>query len=400
MERYELIIVGGGMTGLTLLASIHPAIKQGLSVAIIDPAKLETPVASISPSFDDRATALSAQAIDSLKALEINNLEAALTSIKTIEVSDMGHAGYHTMKPENPTLSRFGGVISNRVFGECLHHHTTDIPAARFNDAVVSGIKPTQQGHILSLSTGTEIMADMVILCEGGRSSLADKVGLSLKTHNFDAFARVATVETTLKHEGVAFERFTKFGPIALLPFGEFSTLVWTVPNQYRTELPSTPKTSIPWLNEHFGQRLGQMTKMSSWTEYPLQERLLNSIVGHGIIALGNTAATLHPVAGQGFNLAIRGISRTAALINQQFKESQTTPNFAQLSQLADTILSDQSVTAKLSKELIQVFGSSNPLVQLGRGIGLNSLDRHPALSQLVAYAGMGYLANTQLPSR
>jgi 2-octaprenyl-6-methoxyphenol hydroxylase len=395
MERYELIIVGGGMSGLTLLASIHPSIKQGLKVAVIDPAISPTPTGSLSPSFDDRATALSAQAINTLTALNMANFESALNSIETIEVSDMGHGGFHTMTPQSPSIKKFGGVISNRVFGECLNKHTADIPADRFNETEVLNVQPTQEGQILSLSSGVQVIADLVILCEGGRSSLAENVGLSYKTHNFDACARVASVKTIQPHQGVAFERFTKFGPVAFLPFGEFSTMVWTVPNHLRADLPNTPETAIPWLNEHFGQRLGRITEISPWTEYPLQERLLSSIVAHGIIALGNTAATLHPVAGQGFNLAIRGINRTAALINQQFNETQSIPTFKQLSSLAEAIMEDQSITAKLSKELIQVFGSSNPIVQLGRGIGLNSLDRHPTLSQIVAYAGMGYLANS-----
>jgi 2-octaprenyl-6-methoxyphenol hydroxylase len=332
--------------------------------------------------------------------LNIKNFDESLSLIKKIEVSDQGHIGFHSMTPNAAPLKRFGGVISNRMFGECLNKRTENIAAQRFTETEVLKIQPVTNGHQLSLSCDKKVEAKLVILCDGGRSQLAEKIGLYHKTHDFHAKARVATVKTTLPHHGVAFERFTSYGPVALLPFGEFSTLVWTVPNQHRTHLPSTLEDSIPWLNEHFGQRLGRITELSDWVEYPLQERLLTTNVAHGIIALGNTAATLHPVAGQGFNLAIRGIKRTAQLINQQFEANQTIPDFQQLNGLARQISEDQTITAQLSKELIRVFGSANPAIQLARGIGLNSLDRHPSFSQLLALAGMGYLANTAVPAR
>jgi 2-octaprenyl-6-methoxyphenol hydroxylase len=395
MERYEVIIVGGGMAGLTQLAAIHPAIQQGLSVAIIDPGEQVTSSNNHSPSFDDRATALSAHALETLTSFGVKALDNALSSITSIEVSDRSHAGYHRMAASEQRLERFGAVISNRVFGSLLWDHTCEYPIQWRFKTGVSEINPRQNGHVLTLSTGEQLEAGLVLLCDGGRSTLTESLGMTHQSRPFHAHARVASVKTTQPHDGAAFERFTEQGPVALLPFGQQSTLVWTIPDRLRSSLPETKLEALPWLNKHFGQRLGKITEISDWVEYPLTERLLNPIAAHGLLALGNTAATLHPVAGQGFNLAIRGIVRIANLINKQYAEDNKVPDFKQLNDVAKDIRNDQENTALFSRELINAYGSSNPLIQLGRGIGLNSLDRHPLFSHAFALGTMGHLAKT-----
>ncbi len=395
MKRYDLIIVGGGMTGLTLLAAIQPSIDQGMSVALIDPAPTPSHSLIASPSFDDRATALSAQALNTFASLDLIGLETVVSHIKHIEVSDQGHMGYHKMSAENSGFSQFGAVISNRALGGLLWSRTKKIPIDWLFETQVSTIRPAADGHLLTLSNQENVKASMVMLCDGGRSRLTEQLGIETRSYPFNASARVAVVKTSQHHAGVAFERFTSKGPIALLPFGEYSALVWTVPDKHRNHLPQTNKEALPWLNLQFGQRLGNITKISEWTEYPLTERTASTLALHNLLVLGNSAATLHPVAGQGFNLAIRGLVRSANVVNERWSNQHTTPNFNELSLLAEDINKDQQLTVLFSRELIHSFGSSNPLIQLGRGIGLGSLDRHPSWSKTFALASMGLLSNT-----
>ncbi len=94
MNRYDLVIVGGGMAGLTLLTALEPAIQSGLSVSLIDPAPQPKTNAPTSPSFDDRATALSAQALETLNSLSLTELPNHLSNITDIEVSDHGHQSW------------------------------------------------------------------------------------------------------------------------------------------------------------------------------------------------------------------------------------------------------------------------------------------------------------------
>jgi len=394
MERYELIIVGGGMAGLTLLSSIRPATNKGLRVALVDPAPKPADFNVGSPSFDDRATALSAHTLQVLENLKIEDLEPSLSSITEIEVSDRGHAGFHQMKAQKQGFSRFGAVIANSTMGSLLWKNVHQLPVAWQFDNQVTAITPQKDGHELHLSHGNSIFAKQIVMCDGGRSGLHKKLGFSTIDYSFDACARVACVKTTQNHNGTAFERFTESGPIALLPFGAYSALVWTVPNNLKNSLPKDRESSINWLNQHFGQRLGRIEDISSWAEYPLIEKQLPTTTAHGFMALGNAAATLHPVAGQGFNLGIRGIARTADLINNVYLADQLLPDFTQFNDMADVIALDQARTVTASRVLINLFASKSPLVQLARGIGLNSLDRHSNFSKGFALAGMGLLEN------
>ena len=395
MNRYDLVLVGGGMAGLTLLAAITPAIEQGLTVALIDPAPMPTPEQTLSPSFDDRATALSAHALSTFKDLKLVGLEEVVSKITRIEVSDQGHLGYHNMDANQLDFAAFGGVVSNRALGGLLWNRTKDLGVNWHFKTEVCKIRPVAAGHLLTLSSEQTLQASMVLLCDGGRSGLTEQLGIKTNEYPFHACARVAVVKTSQPHQGAAFERFTATGPVALLPFGDYSALVWTIPQGQRHLLPKTPTEAIPWLNQHVGQRLGRITEVSNWVEYPLIEKTVSTLALHNLLLLGNSAATLHPVAGQGFNLAIRGITRSAEKINKLWQSQQRLPNFAELSLLASDILKDQNQTVLLSRELIRTFASKNPLIQFGRGLGLGSLDRHPSFSKAFALTSMGLLSNT-----
>jgi len=394
MARFELVVVGGGMVGMTLIAALAPAMAQGLGITLIDPAVQPQLGLAPSPSFDGRATALSAQALQLFAALNMAQLEQALSDITEIEVSDRGHAGLLDLNAHALGFERFGAVVANADLGALLWQKIQSLPVHwRFNSQVAN-LAPSQRGQVVTLTDGTVLAADQVILCDGGRSKLHESLGFSLRETPFQAVARVATLTTAKPHRGRAFERFTELGPIALLPFGQASTLVWTVPEKLIGTLPNTPATAIPWLEQRIGQRLGRITGLTDWSEYPLIERQMTTACSHGFLALGNAAATLHPVAGQGFNLAMRGLARTANLINRQYDQDHGLPSFRQFNAVAETIARDQAQTANVSRELIQLFQSSAPLLRWGRGLALNSLDRHATLRQGVALAGMGLLAD------
>lgn len=393
MERYELAIVGGGMAGLTLISALEPAISAGMRVILIDSNNAPGASAVSSPSFDGRATALSYQTLDTLNHIGLTNLETALTDIQTIEVSDRGHAGFHKMNAQAQGFNRYGAVIANQNFGTLLWQKAQTVGAEFAFNANVDTATPTQEGLSIRLEDGRELSAEFTLLCDGGRSPLSSRLGFQTRQHDFNAVARVAAVKTEHVHGNVAFERFTENGPIALLPYGEYSALVWTLPNHKLSEAPTTREDAINWLNEQVGQRLGSITDVSDWVEYPLTQRTIEHPLTRQCLALGNTAATLHPVAGQGFNLAIRGIASAAMCLNARWLNERSLPLFSEWTELVKQIQDDQTKTVTFSAELIRLFGSSNPLIQLGRGIGLNSLDRHPSFDQLFALSSMGLLS-------
>jgi len=400
MPRYDITIVGGGLVGLTLAIALEPALRAGARLTLIDPAPQPESKAPRSPSFDDRATALSAYSQRAYQRLNVwPLLEPYASPIRWIEVSDRGHLGYHRMDADNLDQD-FGAVVANANLGLGLWQRARQLEGLdwRFGDSVAS-VTPGQDAQTLTLTSGESIDSRLVILCDGGRSPLAAKVGLSARQTDYHCSARIATVRTSEPHNGRAYERFTEQGPIALLPFGDYSALVWTLPEAQRLKVDAmSAEQQLAWLNTAFGQRLGRITEIGTAFDYPLVRRELIDPVRPRLLALGNAAATLHPVAGQGFNLAIRGLMRAAEVLNQAAVNDQDPGEMPLLQPLADAIASDQRLTATFSDRLVRTFASSHPVLRLGRNLGLNMLDRHPRLSHSFVLASMGLSQGAPLP--
>jgi len=409
MKPFDIAIVGGGLVGLTLVRALQPALDAGARLVVIDPAPKPSDTAPQSPSFDDRATALSAYSCMAFERLGLGDeLGRCGSPIRWIEVSDKGHAGYQVMDSTDHPEGYFGRVIANASLGQMLWQACQSLSQVDWCfSSEVSTIETGQSHSNLILAHGESIQARHVILCDGGRSSLAQQLGIQYRTVDYQARAVVATARTEHPHRGRAYERFTDTGPIAMLPFGECSALVWTVPQRQEKRFQAlTDIDRLALLNQRFGDRLGRITEVGVLNSYPLQLRTASELARHRLLVLGNAAATLHPVAGQGFNLAIRSIMRTAALLNRQLQQNEDPGAIGPLQALAAEIQADQNVTARFSDTLVRSFSHSRPWVQIGRSLGLNALDRHPLLGRGFALASMGLLqgaplpkADTQLPS-
>lgn len=403
MEPFDIAIVGGGMVGLTLACALKPSLSEGARVVLIDPAPRPTQATPRSPSFDDRATALSAFTHLAFERLDIwRALAPFATDIRWIEVSDRGYAGYQVMEADEFPGHPFGAVVANSSLGQVLWQQAEPLPGVewRFGDEV-SRMTPTQTHQQLDLASGERIAARQVFLCDGGRSALAQSLGLKQTVKDYQAFARVATVRTDHPHGGRAFERFTEEGPIALLPFGHFSALVWTLPQRLHKRVQAmTPEQQLDLLNDRFGHRLGRITEIGETVEYPLSLRQALEPARHRLLVLGNSAATLHPVAGQGFNLALRSVLRAAEQMNRTLLTHGDPGDFGVLSQLATEIDTDQAMTARFSDNLVRAFAATHPLIKIGRTLGLNLLDSHPLLRNAFTLASMGMLQGANLPKR
>lgn len=401
MKPFDIAIVGGGLVGLTLVRALQPALEAGARLAVIDPAPTPTNQAPQSPSFDDRATALAAYSCLTLRRLGLGeSLDRCSSPIRWIEVSDKGHAGYQVMASADQPEGAFGQVIGNAALGQILWQGVQSLPGVdwRFGTQVQQ-IIPGQADSSLSLDSGDTLSARLIILCDGGRSPLTGQLGIEHDLRDYQARAVIATARTEQHHAGRAFERFTDTGPIAMLPFGDYSALVWTVPSRLEKRFQAlNERDRLALLNQRFGQRLGRITELGPLTGYPLRRRTAKELVRHRLLVLGNAAATLHPVAGQGFNLALRSVMRTAALLNQQLTQGEDAGAIAPLHTLAAAIQTDQAVTASFSDTLVRSFGSERPWLQLGRTLGLNALDRHPRLGRSFALASMGLLQGAPLP--
>ena len=204
-------------------------------------------------------------------------------------------------------------------------------------------------------------------------------------------------MSTSRSHEFTAFERFTDDGPMALLPHGSprrpgnTSALVWTLDDRELESLLALDESGrCERLQQRFGWRLGKFTRMGECSHYPLALSTVDEPVRTGVALVGNAAHSLHPVAGQGFNLALRGLMNLAGQFEWAVAQGLPLGDLRVLSRYQAEHRSDWQQTAGFSDSLIQLFGQSLPALATARDAGLVGLDMLPGAKRWFARKAMG----------
>ena len=424
-NHYDIVIAGGGMVGLSLACAIaHAADAAGLSILLVDnfplaAAKQASP--AYHPSFDARSTALSAASIDIYQTLGVlPQLLQHAQPIKQIHVSDQGHSGNALLDAQEQNKDCFGYVIENQWLGAVLLNRMNELPAIELvTGASVSEIKPTQSGATVAVTRldkqrqlsahnedRCELHAGLLVVADGAQSGLRTSLGISASVKHYEQTAIIANVQTQLPHNGQAFERFTAYGAVALLPLPDLadsknrSALVWTLPGTGHNTDSTQPNAEallaldsdefIAQLQKAFGFRLGAIKRVGKTQSYPLALTISDEVCRNHIVLMGNAAHSLHPVAGQGFNLALRDIAALAERVVNAHSAGQDIGSLALLEDYAQAQLADQNLTIGFSHNLIELFGLQALPVQLGRSLGLLALDLFKPAKDLFANQASG----------
>lgn len=373
---FDIAIIGGGMIGHSLIAALKPYIQNGTTVTLLDSAAEHLSAQPASPAFDDRATALSLGSQTLLAEWGLwDTLRQHATAVNSIEVSEQGAFNTLNMANDNDPL---GYIIPNRWFGQCLTQHSQSLPTTLHYGTTATAVSFSTDHATITLQNDTVIRAKLVVLADGGRSQIATSLGFVTDTLDFHQQAIVATIETQHVHNNRAFERFTPLGPMAMLPLttGPLKNqcaLVWSVKPEQAEALKNCGEPEFLAAGQAaFGARLGQWRQTSSRKTYPLIRQYRPEQVRKRLVLLGNSAVNLHPVAGQGFNLALRATAALAASIGNQPSDP------GQLSGLlgyAETIHSDQLAVMHFCDQLIHIH--DQPLLKIPRRLALGLLDHH-----------------------
>ncbi len=393
---FDVIIIGAGMAGLSLVHLLAANIEQGLKVAIVERFELpsiSSQAADQPPSFDGRVTALSYGTQQIFNQLGIwPKIEAAACTIKKIQVSDQGRFGQTHIKNTDANVDALGYIIRNRALGQGLVAGLPSEITVLAPQSVATVEITEDQKASLTLATGEVLKAELIVMADGGRSDLAKQLGIQQKSQSYNTHALVTSVRIDRGHEHCAYERFTEAGPIALLPLAddEFA-VVWTLANDLIEEyLAADENTLIDRLQQAFGYRAGRIIAMGERASYPLALVKAQEQIRPHVVLLGNAAHSLHPVAGQGFNLALRDAAALAEQINLAYAKGGSLGQWSVVQSYYQQQQLDQRNTVMGSDVLPRLFGQKNTALRLSRDAGLIGLTLSPTARKLFARQAMG----------
>ena len=390
MEEFDIAVVGGGMVGASLALALAAG---GRRIVLIEGV---SPDSSAHQSFDERTTALGNASRRILEALGVWQAVADQCGIiRAIHVSDAGHLAFARLVAEEQGIGAFGFVVPNRVLGAALWEQIRRTGAITVHlPATVQSVTPDAEGVTLTLAgTHTVLRARLVVAADGAHSAVRRDAGITATETDYDQVAIVANVAADQPHEGTAYERFTPTGPLALVPLRDGSyTVVWArSPDHAAKALAATDADFLKLLQQHFGWRVGRFIRVGRRASYPLKLTRADEAVAQRTVLIGNAAQSLHPVAGQGFNLSLRDAAALAELVAPEGDPGS--PRL--LERFAQARAADRLGVTRFTDGLIRMFGDSRAPVRWARDAGLLLFDLLPPAKRALARVSLGFGGRT-----
>ena len=393
----DIAIVGGAMAGATLalgLADLARKLSRPLKIAVIeafDPAKQH-------PGFDARSIAIANGSVFELKRLGIwPLLEDLGTAITDIHVSDRGHFGMTELNAEQFALDSLGQVVELERVGQRLFSAIGKSDIQLYCPARLEKLQTSAAGHSLTLSNGQRLSCRLLLAADGVNSSVRAQQQQALQQFEFGQSAVIANVATDKPHNGMAWERFTEHGPLALLPMGDRDgqarlSLVWALPHEEAERVQALPQAEfLQQLQQAFGYRAGRFVAVGERHRYPLSLSYMPRPIYHRTLYLGNAAQTLHPIAGQGFNLGLRDLVTVLETLEPVLAEGAD-PGAAQVLHAYHAAREqDRRQTINNIEFLVRGFSNNYWPLVAGRNLGLRILSWCPPLKTPVAHRAMGW---------
>lgn len=386
----SVIIVGGGMTGATLALAISHLSRGQQPVHLIEAV---APEAQQHPGFDARAIALAAGTCQQLARVGIwQAIADCATAIRTVHVSDRGHAGFVTLDAQDYSLPALGQVVELHDVGQRLFALLRKAPGVTLHcPARVAGFTRSQAQVSVTLDSGATVTGRLLVAADGSRSALGEQCGISWQQQPYGQLAMIANVTTAQPHNGRAFERFTEHGPLAMLPMSDGRcSLVWCHPQAQREAILGwSDERFCHELQQAFGWRLGRITHAGVRHVYPLSLTVASRTISHRLALVGNAAQTLHPIAGQGFNLGLRDVMTLAEMLSQ----AEDPGDYALLGRYQDRRADDKAATIGVTDGLVHLFANRWAPLVVGRNVGLMAMELFTPARDALAQRTLGMVA-------
>jgi 2-octaprenyl-6-methoxyphenol hydroxylase len=371
----DVAIIGGGPVGIALAIALQ---GNDLDVVLLEARESEI------NTTDPRALALSYGTRLLLQRLHAWDKMQNVSGIKTIEVSQKNSSGHTTLQSAEMKVSDMGYVLPYTTLHAALQQvlHESDVQC--LYGAAVSDLRSAQENTTLTYQhQGQEhtLTARLAVVAEGGKLLEATHPP---QVQDYGQSGVIAHVISTQPAAGKAFEHFTAQGPMALLPYLDGYELVLTsAHDKAQAMLTWDDATFLHYLQEHFGDRVGTFTGVGKRSCYPLRLKRAPDITFPHTVLIGNAAQTLHPVAGQGFNMGIRDAWELAQAILDSAPDGIGSAAMCAAYRKSRRI--DRNAGIRFTDGLVRLFSNDLPLLGHARSAALALLDRIPLAKKFVA---------------
>lgn len=367
----NVLIVGAGPVGAVCALALQ---QQGIAARVLEAQPADA-------RADTRTLALSHGSRLILDRLGVWGRLEDVTPITRIHISQRGALGVARLAADDMGVPALGYVLPYAALTAALKQALSDADIAVEYGVAVDRIEPGAEAATLRTADGRALAARLVAVADGGRSDTAPAPRFE---RDYDQMAVVCEVETELPHAHQAFERFTPEGPAALLPKGDRYALVWTARTVDAQRIAALADGEfLAALYRHFGGRLGLFLQASPRKTFALRLAYTGSEAAGHVVRIGNAAQTLHPVAGQGFNIGLRDAWELASLCGDA--AAAEVGAAAMLAAYARGRRTDVIGGLGFTDFLVRTFSNDIGLLRHARGLGLLALEACPPLKTFVA---------------
>ena len=387
-ERFDLIVLGGGLTGLALADAVGSA---GFAVAVVERAPL---AAFTAAPFDGRATAIALGGRRMLETVGVwPHLESTAQPILDIVVREgfsplAVHYDHRAVGGEP-----LGFIVENRAIRNGLLARAGELPNVRLiAPAEMVGLEIDASRVEMTLADGRQLVAPLLAVCEGKFSRTRERLGIRLRQWAYNQTGIVCTLRHEQSHRGVAVERFFPDGPFARLPMqGNRCSLVWALDDALaKLVCALDDKAFLGEVAERFGDDLGELTLEGRRWQYPLVLTFAQSYTAERAVLVGDAARGIHPIAGQGWNLALRDVAAVAEIVADRLRLGLDPGDATALERYAAWRRFDGLALVAITDGINRLFANDIFPLRALREAGLALVDRLPPVKRFFMRHAMG----------
>ncbi|OJY32282.1 MAG: 2-octaprenyl-6-methoxyphenyl hydroxylase [Rhodobacterales bacterium 65-51] len=383
MPDTDILIAGGGLNGPALALALA---RGGLRVTVVDsrpaPARAEA-------GFDGRAYALALASKRLLMATGVWPRIAQSQPILKIRASD-GEAGqgaapwvlgFDSAELEEGPM---GFMVEDRHLYAAFLEAMRDEPGITLlSGETVTAQEAWAQGITVTLASGQRLSARLLAGCDGRQSGTCARAGIRRTGWGYGQTALVTAIRHEKPHEGVAHQFFMPSGPLAILPLagGHHSSIVWSETDATARAIQALDDEGyLTALRPRFGDFLGEIALAGARFTYPLNLTLATSFIAPRVALVGDAAHGVHPIAGQGLNLGLRDVAALAQVVIEAHRRGEDFGSLTTLDAYQRWRRFDSTTLALGMDTVNRLFSNSNPLLRLGRDLGLGAVNALPGL--------------------